>query len=140
MSASKLCQVLESRAHKQRWLLDQLRERGEKFSETYLSQVKSGTKTPSRRFIDAVSATLGMPEDELFDTEAAPRGRPLEGTMATETNGANKREIKVAVIRLGNCASAPIQGVQCYRDAGDNDRVRGLVPGSRGGAQLRDTD
>ena len=138
MSASKLFQVLESRGHKQRWLLDQLRERGEKFSETYLSQVKSGTKTPSRRFIDAVSATLGMPEDELFDTEAAPRGRPLEGTMATETNGANKREIKVAVIGLGNCASSLIQGVQFYRDVGDNERVPGLMHVTLGGYHIRD--
>ena len=138
MSASKLFQVLESRGHKQRWLLDQLRERGEKFSETYLSQVKSGTKTPSRRFINAVSATLGMPEDELFDTEAAPRGRPLEGTMATKTNGANERQIKVAVIGLGNCASSLIQGVQFYRDVGDNERVPGLMHVTLGGYHIRD--
>ena len=135
MSASKLFQVLESRGHKQRWLLDQLRERGESFSETYLSQVKSGAKTPSRRFIDAVSATLGIPEDELFDTTAVARGGPREGTMATRTNGA---QINVAVIGLGNCASSLIQGVQFYRDVGDNERVPGLMHVTLGGYHIRD--
>ena len=135
MSASKLFQVLESRGHKQRWLLDQLRERGESFSETYLSQVKSGAKTPSRRFIDAVSATLGIPEDELFDTTAVARGGPREGTMATRTNGA---QINVAVIGLGNCASSLIQGVQFYRDIGDNERVPGLMHVTLGGYHIRD--
>ncbi len=56
----KLFDVLEARGHKQRWLLDQLRKRGYSFSETYLSQVKSGGKAPSQRFIDAVCAVLDV--------------------------------------------------------------------------------
>jgi len=66
---TKLFDILAERGHKQRWLLGQLRERGYRFSETYLSQVKSGLKAPSRRFIEAVSATLGLPERELFETK-----------------------------------------------------------------------
>ena len=95
MAKLKLFQVLEERGHKQRWLLDQLRKGGNQFSETYLSQVKSGAKTPSRRFIEAVSAALDMPESDLFDN---PQLRAREGKMPkTESKG----KINVAIIGLG---------------------------------------
>ena len=95
MAKSKLFQVLEERGHKQRWLLDQLRKGGDQFSETYLSQVKSGAKAPSRRFIEAVSAALDMPESDLFDE---PQRRALEGKMPkTESKG----KINVAIVGLG---------------------------------------
>ncbi|MCH8849525.1 MAG: inositol-3-phosphate synthase [Chloroflexi bacterium] len=58
--------------------------------------------------------------------------------MATKTNGANERQIKVAVIGLGNCASSLIQGVQFYRDVGDNERVPGLMHVTLGGYHIRD--
>ena len=61
MAKIRLFDVLEERGHKQRWLLEQLRKGGHQFSETYLSQVKSGAKSPSRRFIEAVSDALNMP-------------------------------------------------------------------------------
>ena len=46
MAKIRLFDVLEERGHKQRWLLEQLRKGGHQFSETYLSQVKSGGKAP----------------------------------------------------------------------------------------------
>ena len=67
MVKTKLFEVLAARGHKQRWLLAELERRGHHFSETYLSQVKSGAKSPSRRFMRAVSETLNMPKGELFD-------------------------------------------------------------------------
>ena len=137
MAASKLFEVLEARGHKQRWLLEQLRQRGERFSETYLSQLKAGLKTPSRRFIDAVCATLGLPEEELFDAGPAPHRAAKEGTMAKKGNGG---PINVAIIGVGNCASSLVQGVQFYRDAREDEKVPGLMHVSLGGYHVRDVN
>ena len=75
MMETKLFEVLTARGHKQRWLLAQLRKRGYRFSETYLSRVKSGVVLPSRRFMRAVSETLEMPEEELFDVRSDGKPR-----------------------------------------------------------------
>jgi len=112
---AKLFDILAERGHKQRWLLEQLRERGYRFSETYLSQVKSGLKAPSRRFIEAVSATLGLPEHELFETDG---GAPRRAARPAKTGRARtKGPINVAIIGVGNCASSLVQGVHFYRGA-----------------------
>ena len=37
------------------------------------------------------------------------------------------REIRVALVGVGNCASSLVQGVSFYRNASDNDRVPGLM-------------
>ncbi len=132
MAKLKLFQVLEERGHKQRWLLDQLRKGGNQFSETYLSQVKSGAKTPSRRFIEAVSAALDMPESDLFDK---PQRRALEGKMPkTESKG----KINVAIIGLGNCASSLVQGVHYYRDTKKDQKIPGLMHVDLGGYHVSD--
>ena len=132
MANTKLFDVLESRGHKQRWLLEQLRKRGHRFSETYLSQVKSGTKTPSRRFIEAVSVTLDLPEDELF--ESKPQ-RQQEVTMPrSRSNG----RINVAIIGVGNCASSLVQGVHFYREARNDETVPGLMHVDLGGYHVSD--
>jgi len=129
----KLFDVLESRGHKQRWLLDQLRKRGHSFSETYLSQVKSGGKTPSRRFVDAVCAVLDLPESELFTTGATRSSR--EGPMA---KAKNRGAINVAIIGVGNCASSLVQGVHFYQDARKDAQIPGLMHVDLGGYHIRD--
>ena len=135
--AVKLFDVLEARGHKQRWLLEQLRKRGHRFSETYLSQLKSGAKTPSRRFIDAVSAVLDLPEEELFGPGAGARRSPREGTMAkSKTNGPNN----VAIIGVGNCASSLVQGVHFYQDARKDAKIPGLMHVDLGGYHIRDVN
>jgi myo-inositol-1-phosphate synthase len=132
----KLFDVLEARGHKQRWLLDQLRKRGFQFSETYLSQVKSGAKTPSRRFTEAVSAVLELPESELFDTSAATSRSTREGTMPQTKPSGGK--INVAIIGVGNCASSLVQGVHFYQDARTDASIPGLMHVELGGYHIRD--
>ena len=110
MAEIKLFDVLTARGHKQRWLLAQLQKRGHRFSEAYLSKVKSGAVSPSRRFIRAVSETLKMPEEELFATGSGskPRRRTRKESISEAKNDG---PINVAIIGVGNCAASLIQGV-----------------------------
>jgi len=137
-----LFQVLEARGHKQRWLLAELRKRGHRFSETYLSQVKSGQKTPSARFREAASGVLGLPENELFEAgRAGTQRRPVkEAAMpkAKRSNGRRSGQINVAIIGVGNCASSLVQGVHFYRDAREGADVPGLMHVNLGGYHVRD--
>jgi len=56
-----------------------------------------------------------------------------------EGNGShNGREVRVAVVGIGNCASSLIQGVSFYRDASDNDHVPGLMHVRLGEYHVRD--
>src|SRR3972149_4527779 len=140
MRTTKLFEVLAARGQKQRWLLGQLRERGYRFSETYLSQVKSGGKAPSRRFIEAVCATLGLPEEEMFEGggDAGLPGMAEEVDMPKTNKTKKKGPINVAIIGLGNCASSLIQGVHYYRDAREGESVPGLMHVSLAGYHVRD--
>jgi myo-inositol-1-phosphate synthase len=60
------------------------------------------------------------------------------------TNGTNGRKtgdkVKVAIIGVGNCASALIQGVQYYEDAEPDDFVPGLMHVDLGGYHVRDVE
>ncbi len=138
VAKSKLFDVMAERGHTQRWLLARLRKDGHSFSETYLSQVKSGAKPPSRRFMKAVSAALALPENELFDTRpgAKPRREAGEVAMPKAKKGGGK--INVAIIGMGNCASSLVQGVEFYRDARDDETVPGLMHVNLGGYHVRD--
>ena len=137
MSKTKLFDVLAAGGHKQRWLLAELRKRGYRFSETYLSKVKSGVVSPSRRFMRAVSETLAMAEEELF--AMGPAGQPGRATGEESMSKAkNGGPINVAIIGLGNCASSLIQGVHFYRDAREGEDVPGLMHINLGGYHVRD--
>jgi myo-inositol-1-phosphate synthase len=48
--------------------------------------------------------------------------------------------VRVAVIGVGNCASAFVQGVQHYRDADPTERVPGLMHVDLGGYHIRDIE
>ncbi len=137
MATIKLFEVLAARGHKQRWLLGQLRKRGHQFSEAYLSKIKSGARAPSRRFMEAASATLGLPEAELFPdgTASKPGGMIAQVTVP---NARTKGPINVAIIGLGNCASSLIQGVHFYREADERAVVPGLMHVTLGGYHVRD--
>jgi len=130
MGKARLFEVLAARGHKQRWLLSELEKRGYRFSETYLSQVKSGAKTPSRRFMQAVSETLDMPPEELFDY-----GARREESMEKGSNGG---PINVAIIGVGNCASSLVQGVHFYREAKEGGLIPGLMHVNLGGYHISD--
>jgi myo-inositol-1-phosphate synthase len=49
-------------------------------------------------------------------------------------------QIRVALVGVGNCASALIQGVEFYKDADENDFVPGLMHVSLGGYHVRDIE
>jgi myo-inositol-1-phosphate synthase len=131
---ARLFDVLAERGHKQRWLVDKLRQRGFNFSETYLSQVKSGTKSPSKRFKKGVSETLGLPEAELFATNGGAR----VATQLRPDGSTGGGPVNVAIIGLGNCASSLIQGVHFYRDAREEETIPGLMHVDLGGYHIRD--
>jgi myo-inositol-1-phosphate synthase len=126
--------LLEERGQKQRWLLAQLKDRGYSFSETYLSQVKSGSKSPSARFMKGVSEVLEVPEAELF--EANGKSRTLESATAPKGKG----PINVAIVGLGNCASSLVQGVHFYQDARDGEDIPGLMHVNLGGYHVSDVN
>lgn len=49
-------------------------------------------------------------------------------------------KVRVAIIGVGNCASALIQGVQFYRDAADDQQIPGLMHANLGGYHVRDIE
>ncbi len=58
-------------------------------------------------------------------------------------NGAERyrsEKVRVAIIGVGNCASAFVQGVHYYREANPGDRVPGLMHVELGGYHVRDIE
>jgi myo-inositol-1-phosphate synthase len=72
--------------------------------------------------------------------------------MSTSSNGAGRvgvhngkaryqqDRVRVAIIGVGNCASAFVQGVHYYRDADPDQRVPGLMHVDLGGYHVRDIE
>src|SRR5881398_1074954 len=59
------------------------------------------------------------------------------------TNGASRyqtEKVRVAVVGVGNCASAFVQGVQYYKDADARESVPGLMHVDLGGYHVRDIE
>jgi myo-inositol-1-phosphate synthase len=59
------------------------------------------------------------------------------------SNGAGRyqsEKVRVAIVGVGNCASAFVQGVNYYRDADPNQRVPGLMHVDLGGYHVRDIE
>ena len=50
------------------------------------------------------------------------------------------KKVRVAIIGVGNCASALVQGVHFYREAKDDDFVPGLMHVNLGGYHIRDIE
>lgn len=50
------------------------------------------------------------------------------------------RTVRVAIIGVGNCANALVQGVEYYKNAKDNDQVPGLMHVNLGGLHIRDVE
>jgi myo-inositol-1-phosphate synthase len=62
---------------------------------------------------------------------------------AAGANGARRYQsdkVRVAIIGVGNCASAFVQGVHYYRDANPAERVPGLMHVDLGGYHVRDIE
>ncbi|MBP1602670.1 MAG: myo-inositol-1-phosphate synthase [Acidobacteria bacterium] len=142
---TKVFDVLEDRGQKQRWLLTELRRRGCRISESYLSQIKSGSKQPSRRFIEAACEVLGMPESILFQAKGekaimakkTTRKVVAQGPAPRDAKG-GKGKINVAIIGVGNCASSLVQGRYFYQEAPEDQLIPGLMHVNLGGYHIRD--
>jgi myo-inositol-1-phosphate synthase len=50
------------------------------------------------------------------------------------------KKVRVAVIGVGNCASALVQGVEFYKDAADDTEIPGLMHATIGGYHVRDIE
>jgi myo-inositol-1-phosphate synthase len=62
---------------------------------------------------------------------------------AASKNGAARYQsdkVRVAIVGVGNCASAFVQGVNYYRDADQNEQVPGLMHVDLGGYHVRDIE
>jgi myo-inositol-1-phosphate synthase len=53
--------------------------------------------------------------------------KPEKLEKTSEAKADANKKVRVAIIGVGNCASALVQGVQYYRKANDTDRVPGLM-------------
>jgi len=52
----------------------------------------------------------------------------------------NNKKVRVAIIGVGNCASALVQGVEYYKNATEDDFVPGLMHVNLGGYHVRDIE
>jgi len=52
----------------------------------------------------------------------------------------SKKKVRVAIIGVGNCASALVQGVHFYKDAADDDNVPGIMHVNLGGYHISDIE
>jgi len=52
----------------------------------------------------------------------------------------SRRTVRVAIVGVGNCASALVQGVHKYRDASTDEFVPGLMHVDLGGYHVRDIE
>ena len=76
------------------------------------------------------------------DKSGANAGRSGRNGAATR-NGAGRyqhEKVRVAIVGVGNCASAFVQGVHYYRDADPSERVPGLMHVDLGGYHVRDIE
>jgi myo-inositol-1-phosphate synthase len=65
---------------------------------------------------------------------AQQNGRPEDGKARLDDR------VRVAIIGVGNCANALLQGVEYYKDAPDDQFVPGLMHVDLGGYHVRDVD
>src|SRR5213079_1436728 len=70
-----------------------------------------------------------------------PNGGARNGAASKNGTGRYQRDrVRVAIIGVGNCASAFVQGVHYYKDADPTQRVPGLMHVDLGGYHVRDIE
>jgi myo-inositol-1-phosphate synthase len=67
-------------------------------------------------------------------------GASILDAPANGTGRHSKDKVRVAIIGVGNCASALVQGVHYYRDADPDERVPGLMHVDLGGYHVSDIE
>src|SRR5579859_5493691 len=68
-----------------------------------------------------------------------PNSAPMEHIWRSKFMASDKK-VRVAIIGVGNCASALVQGVHYYRDAKPDDFVPGLMHVNLGGYHINDIE
>ena len=51
-----------------------------------------------------------------------------------------KNKVRVAIIGVGNCSAALVQGVEFYKHAADDEEIPGLMHANLGGYHVRDIE
>jgi myo-inositol-1-phosphate synthase len=84
--------------------------------------------TANRLVVESLADSLDR-KDTMASTNGSKNGRARTG-----------EKVRVAIIGVGNCANALLQGVQYYRDAPDDQFVPGLMHVNLGGYHIRDIE
>jgi myo-inositol-1-phosphate synthase len=74
----------------------------------------------------------------LSTTNGAKNG--VNGTAHAVGSGRQQEKVRVAIIGVGNCANAFVQGVHYYKDADPSQDVPGLMHVDLGGYHVRDIE
>jgi myo-inositol-1-phosphate synthase len=100
----------------------------DRLKERLQAEARSLDSTTNDLIVHTLSETLGV--------------RSRKETMAN-TNGSTRNDdgkVRVAIIGVGNCASALVQGVEYYKDAAADEFVPGLMHVDLGGYHVRDIE
>jgi myo-inositol-1-phosphate synthase len=99
----------------------------------------------NRVVVQTLADALGVRLEPAFIDRVQTRGERRAKTMAEANSNANGRGrpqdgVRVAIIGVGNCANALVQGVHYYRDADPSQFVPGLMHVDLGGYHIRDIE
>jgi myo-inositol-1-phosphate synthase len=85
--------------------------------------------TANQVVVESLAESLHYGKDTMASTNGSKNGR------ARSTD-----KVRVALVGVGNCANALLQGVQYYRDAPDDQFVPGLMHVNLGGYHINDIE
>jgi myo-inositol-1-phosphate synthase len=83
--------------------------------------------------VSALAAGLGIPHPARKEAMASTNG-------SKNGRARSQSKVRVAIVGVGNCANALLQGVQYYKDASTQDSVPGLMHVDLGGYHISDIE
>src|SRR5205823_11943502 len=99
---------------------------------TYKAWLCSGTNIPA-----AALYPKGLPRRAPLPRLGIKRAVQT-GKAPMEASASRSRNIRVALVGVGNCASSFVQGLTYYRDVDGNEPIPGLMNVELGGYRARD--
>jgi myo-inositol-1-phosphate synthase len=100
----------------------------DRLKERIGAEARSLDSTTNDLIVRILSDTLGV------------RSRKEEMAATNGTSRGDDGKVRVAIIGVGNCASALVQGVEYYKDAARDDFVPGLMHVDLGGYHVSDIE
>lgn len=76
----------------------------------------------------------------LLDTDGYVRANQYVNFRKGYVMASKSKKVRVAIIGIGNCASALVQGVEFYKNAADDAEIPGLMHATIGGYHVRDIE